>query len=43
MATATAISDVGAVDIRDRADVARQIKLVVVFAIVVAAAASGSR
>ena len=36
MTTATAISDVGAVDVRDRADVARQIKLVVVFAIVVA-------
>ena len=36
MATATAISDVGAVDIRDRADVVRQIKLVVVFGIVVA-------
>jgi general nucleoside transport system permease protein len=36
MATATAISDVGAVEIRDRADVVRQIKLVVVFAIVVA-------
>jgi len=36
MATATAISDVGAVEIRDRADVVRQVKLVVVFAIVVA-------
>jgi general nucleoside transport system permease protein len=36
MATATAISDVGAVEIRDRADVVRQIKLVVVFGIVVA-------
>ncbi len=36
MATATAISDVGTVDIRDRADVVRQIKLVVVFGIVLA-------
>jgi ABC-type uncharacterized transport system permease subunit len=35
MAVATAISDEGAVDVRDRADVARQIKLVVVFAFVV--------
>jgi ABC-type uncharacterized transport system permease subunit len=36
MAVATAISDEGAVDVRDRADVARQIKLVVVFGFVLA-------
>ena len=36
MAIATAISDEGAVDLRDRADVSRQIKLVVVFGLVVA-------
>ena len=33
-ATATAISDVGRVEVRDRADINRQIKLVVVFALV---------
>jgi ABC-type uncharacterized transport system permease subunit len=33
-AAATAISDVGRVDVRDRADINRQIKLVVVFALV---------
>jgi simple sugar transport system permease protein len=37
MATATAISDIGTVDVRDRADVRRQIKLVVVFGLVVLA------
>jgi general nucleoside transport system permease protein len=34
MAVATAISDVGAIDVRDRADVRRQVKLVSLFAIV---------
>jgi general nucleoside transport system permease protein len=34
MAVATAISDIGAIDVRDRADVRRQIKLVSLFSIV---------
>src|SRR5690349_24073155 len=34
MAVATAISDIGAIDVRDRADVRRQIKLVSLFGIV---------
>jgi simple sugar transport system permease protein len=37
MALATAISDVGAVDVRDRADVRRQIKLVSLFGLVLVA------
>jgi general nucleoside transport system permease protein len=37
MAVATAISDVGAVEVRDRADVRRQVKLVSLFSLVLAA------
>jgi general nucleoside transport system permease protein len=37
MSTATAVSSTGTVDVRDRADVRRQVKLVVVYALVLAA------